>query len=179
MASDQSKSFYWDSCVFLAWLNDEAERAEVIQQLWDQLQKDGGRVYTSSLAMAEVAHIKEEKEQHHLRQDAESILDELWNDSKIRIVEVHRHLVGEARLLMRKATGQGWSLKPYDAVHLATAKWLNKRLPIDEFHTYDSLQRYDFFVNIQICEPYLAQPTLLKQEPTPDSVLHRVRNSGE
>jgi len=64
---------------------------------------------------------------------------------------------------MRDSVTRGWSLKPMDAIHLATAKWAKDQmgLSVDEFQTYDlPLGRYDALLGLQICEPYILQPPL-------------------
>ena len=60
---------------------------------------------------------------------------------------------------MRDAIPAGWVLKPKDAVHFATALWLDKNVEhIDEIHTYDKkLEKYEVMVGIHICEPYVLQ----------------------
>ena len=39
-------------------------------------------------------------------------------------VEFHQGIAQIAKALIREALIQGWSLRPADAIHLATAKWL-------------------------------------------------------
>lgn len=52
---------------------------------------------------------------------------------------------------MRQAITKGWSLKPADAIHLATAK----RMELDEIHTYDpSLNKFSELTGIKIREPH-------------------------
>ena len=61
---------------------------------------------------------------------------------------------------MRDAIPHGWGLKPMDAIHLATAEWVNRRLfTVEEFHTYDKLDKYGFMIGIRIKEPYILQPS--------------------
>jgi hypothetical protein len=68
-----------------------------------------------------------------------------------------------ARDLMREAIAASrgvWSLKPLDAVHLATAQWLDASHPISGFHTYDtSLKKYaNLLGGIPIVEPDATKP---------------------
>ncbi|MGH7557372.1 MAG: hypothetical protein ACREMD_06285 [Gemmatimonadota bacterium] len=63
---------------------------------------------------------------------------------------------------MREALPRGWSLKPMDAIHLATAGVVG----VQALHTYDgSLGKYDAITGFPIGPPLLAQMTLDLQEP--------------
>ena len=65
---------------------------------------------------------------------------------------------------MRLAVTRGWSLKPLDAIHLATAQWLSSLgIEIDEFHTYDThaLFKYVPIVDFNVCEPHTLQPRMM------------------
>jgi predicted nucleic acid-binding protein len=72
----------------------------------------------------------------------------------IAFIELHDAIAILARNLMRQALTQGWSLKPPDAIHLASAQWLG----VEELHTYDDkLPRYGTMIGCKICEPYTTQ----------------------
>ena len=79
------------------------------------------------------------------------------------MVEYHAEIGNRARTLMRNAITRGWSLKPLDAIHLATAQWLvDNGVQVDEFHAYDrSLDKYGSIVGFTICEPNTPQPKML------------------
>jgi predicted nucleic acid-binding protein len=69
-------------------------------------------------------------------------------------IELHNGIAIQARTLMRQALLQGWSLKPPDAIHLASAQWLE----VEEPHTYDDkLPRYAAMNSRKICAPYTTQ----------------------
>ena len=105
-----------------------------------------------------------EQQQRALDPDVERSIDSLWADPKtVTVVECHAPIVQAARGMMRYAIAQGWSLKPMDAIHLATAQWLRSvGVGVEEFHTYDGrLHRYGDIVGCQIREPYTRQPPLL------------------
>ena len=97
-------------------------------------------------------------------EEVEQRIDSLWTDpGAVVLVEFHSRIAQTARILMRYAITQGWSLKPYDAVHMATAQWLSTvGIKVDEFHTYDkSLVKYGSIVGFKITEPYTPQPRML------------------
>src|SRR3984885_3410939 len=134
MPGDKVPRSYWDACVFLAWLNNEPDRAAVVDSL---LRSAGARemeIVTSVLSVTEVAHVAAEKKSGILSSAALTRIERLWEPpSPIRLVEVHRLIATDARDLMRQVTPEGRVLKAPDAIHLCTAKWAG----CDEFLTYD------------------------------------------
>lgn len=160
-------AYYWDSCVPLSYINEIADRMPVLDALLESSSRGEIRLYTSDLSRVEVAFSTAEKDTGILDQETERRIDSLWEDtSAITMVESHGVIGKEARNLIRAGIAQrpqGWSLKPFDAVHLATAQWLsNAGITIDEFHTYDKrLFRYGTIVGFKIMEPTTTQPKLV------------------
>jgi len=157
---------YWDSCVFLSYVGAIAERINVLDAFLDQIQQDRNRkLIASSISIAEVAfasgHGRPERRPPHI----EDRIDELWNAPFIELVEVSRPILYRARTLMRDGLDRGLRLKPYDAVHLATAAWVNDNISsVDEIHTYDGDFRvFEKLIGIRIVEPYINQPPLLNE----------------
>lgn len=154
------KAIYWDSCIFLALINDEPERAEIIAQLWDNVAADDELIIiTSSSSIVEVAYSVVERRQGQPDEAVERYLDELWSSPDLRFVEPHRVIMGQARQLMRQSLHQNRSLKPMDAIHLATAMNMNQHgLAIEAFNTYDDrLRQYELLTGLQITEPSAGQ----------------------
>jgi predicted nucleic acid-binding protein len=161
---DSQRTIYWDSCVSLSYIDAVPDRIQVLDSLLDDCAKGLISLYTSDISRVEVAFAATEKEQRALDPETEGRIDSLWNDPKIfTMVEFHGGIAKEARALMRDAITRGWSLKPLDAVHLATAQWLSKTgLAIDEFHTYDTrLFRYGNIAGFKVIEPTILNPKLL------------------
>jgi predicted nucleic acid-binding protein len=81
-----------------------------------------------------------------------------------KLVEIDYLVALDARKLIRDARfTYGFSLKPADALHLASCR----RLGVDEFHTYDpQLGRYQPLTKLKVCEPSVVQPSLF-QQPMP------------
>jgi predicted nucleic acid-binding protein len=156
---NDSPSPYWDSSVFLAYINGEPARLPIIDSLLHEIeQEESRRIYTSTISRVEVAFAAIEADSAVLDAQTLAGIDALWDDrSVVEVVELHDEIALAARGLMRGAIARGWSLKPIDAVHLATASWLD----VVEFHTYDSpLQKYKDLVDFQILEPYALQGRL-------------------
>ena len=150
--------FYWDSCVFISWLEQEPGRVHIIKELLKQTVEKQGKILTCAISIVEVAYIAQEKQEGVLDSAAEKRIDDLWTDPAIQIVETSQYLMKRARHLMRQALSSGWKLKPPDAIHLATAEWVQKRSPtrVNEFHTYDKgLEKYKTAIGIDICKPHV------------------------
>ena len=159
------KTVYWDACVFASYINRDPGRIEVLEPLLDQSAGSGSelKIYAASLSHVEVAYAASEKESKTLDQDQERRINDLWTGYDAVIsVESNPAINDIARDLMRRSIPRGWSLKPADAIQLATAQWLSETgIPISEFHTYDrSLRKYAEFVSFEIVEPYTEQPMM-------------------
>jgi hypothetical protein len=82
----------------------------------------------------EVAYGLTEQQGKALDPEVEDKIGKLWlPDSPVKVVELHRDIADKARRFIREAMIKDWSLKPADAIHLATAAYMEAI----EFHTYD------------------------------------------
>jgi predicted nucleic acid-binding protein len=162
MKSDTSL-VYWDSCVFLSYINDEPGRSKVINDLFAEVEKGNGKILTSTVAIVEVACASHERTSSILSLEIQELLDQLWMDSNISLVEVNQQIAELARQLIRDAIPNSWVLKPKDAVHLASALWIDKNVSkVNEFITYDTdLTKYQTMIGILVKEPYLLQQRLI------------------
>ncbi len=163
---DTRRALYWDANVFLSYINEMPDRIQVLDALLQDSTSDHGtiKLYTSEFSRVEVAFAASEQKQRSLDEEIEQRIDSLWTDpGALVLVEFHSGIGQTARTLMRHALTNGWSLKPPDAIHLATAQWLSSvGLTVDEFHTYDnSLVKYGPIVEFSIMEPYAPQPRML------------------
>lgn len=150
---------YCDSCVFLAYFKAEAGRIRTLEQLFEEIQNDPERkLLTSVISITEVSHIAEEKNRQALIAGWEDKLDEFWSDnSLLDFIEFHEPMARKARDLIRRAITLGYSLKPADAIHLASAKYAG----VVELFTYDDkLFRFSTSLGFDIKEPYVRQPRL-------------------
>lgn len=157
---------YWDSNVFLSYLNELPDRTPVLDALLDEASKstDTAKIYTSTLTQVEVAFAASEQAQQVLDANVEQRINDLWADtSAVVSVEYHSGIGQIAKSLIREALTRGWSLKPLDAVHLATAQWLSSSgLVVQAFHTYDrGLFKYESLVDFTIHEPSTSQPRMI------------------
>ena len=154
---------YWDANVFLSYVNEVPGRMPVLSALMEQSRNDEITIYTSALSRVEVAFSDSEQQARAPNPEIESQLDNLWaNRNVVRAIETLPAISLNARGLIRAVLTYGWSLKPPDAIHLATARWLlNEGISVDEFHTYDaSLFKYADVVGFDVLEPYVEQRKL-------------------
>ena len=157
-------ALYWDADTFLSYINGYAGRLPTLDALLTRADAGDATIYTSAISQVEVAFAAAEQRQRVLDPQTEQRIDQLWADSKaIAVVEYHPGIGREARSLIRNAITEGRSLKPMDAIHLATALWLRQTgIPVAEFHTYDHrLIGYAAVDGVAICEPHTLQPNLV------------------
>ncbi len=162
---DSRRAIYWDSNVFLSYVNEIPDRVPTLEALLADSASDVGSVklYTSALTHVEVSFAASEQKQRTLDQEIEQRINHLWSDPRALVsVEYHDAIGQSAKSLIRTAITIGWSLKPLDAIHLATAQWLSTAgLALEEFHTYDKdLKKYESIVGLRIIEPYTPQPRM-------------------
>ena len=159
----KARMLYWDSNVFLDYINEYPGNINVIASLLQEVARnDDEIIVTSVLSRIEVAFAAYEQNQGTLDPQAEADIDALWeNPSVVEFVDLNEDIAFMARALMREAIPRGWGrLTARDAIHLASAQWLQT---IVEFHTGDEhLDKYDELIGCTICRPYIQQPRLLK-----------------
>ncbi|MBX0329124.1 type II toxin-antitoxin system VapC family toxin [Oscillochloris sp. ZM17-4] len=156
---------YWDTSVFLAYLQKEPVRVDMIEAWFAQIRHNAGRVkiVTSTLTIAEVVFTAEERTRGRLMPDTESRIDTLWADrTLIELVEPHEGIMRQSRALRRAALDQGWTgFRAADAIHLASAQYVQA----SEVHTYDDKwPRYTVLIGRPIGEPAGVQLRLEQLE---------------
>ncbi len=159
------KAIYWDSACFLSYVNEDAPRMVALDALIEASGRGKIHLFTSELSQVEVAFGASEQRQHELDPNIELRLDALWADAKVvTVIEYHNRIGRIARSMIRDTIARGQrTLKPIDAIHLATARWLRSEGGVvDEFHTYDQdLFKYADICGFRILEPYVEQPNLI------------------
>jgi predicted nucleic acid-binding protein len=150
---------YCDANVFLAFFNQEAGRIEILDQLFDEVQKDSQRkIMTSVISITEVSHVAEEKKRNSPNKKTLDALDSFWGDtSLIEFVDFNELVARKARDLIRTAIDQTYTLRTNDAIHLTSAQFIGAT----ECFTYDAkLHKFSSSIGIDVREPYVSAPKL-------------------
>jgi predicted nucleic acid-binding protein len=154
--------FYWDSCLFLAWLKDEERKIgemDGVRDIIQRMKRRDVRVMTSVLTMVEVLAAKIPVGVDSLFKDLLKRVSRQGMD--IRVAALAHDLRNHYAVL-------GKSLKTSDAIHLATAIMYRA----DEFHTFDD-QLLSFSGNVGghkiiTCKPETKAPQLDLRKPKSD-----------
>ena len=161
---DTPTILYWDSCAFLSYVNEYPDRISTLDALLESSASGAIELYTSTISHVEVAFGATEQLRRRLDPKVEQQISSLWSDPNVVVsVEYHDGIGQSARDLIREAVTRGWSLKPLDAIHLATAQWLSSvGIEIDEYNSYDTrLFKYAPLVAFSVCEPHTLQPNMI------------------
>ena len=97
---------YWDSCVFLSYINADPGRIDTLDAIFDEIQKSNGerKIVTSILTKVEVAWSAIEYTTHTLSAAVEQTIDNIWNDESVIVfIELHEGIAIQARDLMRQS----------------------------------------------------------------------------
>ena len=161
---DTPTILYWDSCAFLSYVNEYPDRISTLESLLESSANGTIELYTSTISHVEVAFGATEQQRRRLDPKVEQQISSLWSDPDVVVsAEYHAGIGQIARDLMRHAVTGGWSLKPLDAIHLATAQWLcSVGIEIDEYNSYDTrLLKYAPLVDFSIRQPHTLQPKMI------------------
>ena len=121
-----SEVVYLDSCVFLAWLQEENNRADAVEALFGDAYSGKLQILSSALTIAEVLNIQGLKSPipKEQREKVCNLFKNEWIVIKSvtrRVAEISQELVWEE------------GIKPKDGVHVATAILYN----VPKLYSYD------------------------------------------
>jgi predicted nucleic acid-binding protein len=153
--------YYWDSCIFLAWLRDEDRKEGEMAAVKSYVRKLESRqikIMTSAIAYTEVTSTK-------LPDGVDQIFFDFMKRSSVQIIGADIRVTQQARKL-RDYYRLNWgkNLCTPDAIHLATAILYKAK----EFNTFDEsnknkslgLLQLDGDVgghSLTVCKPQLVQ----------------------
>lgn len=140
--SEEIPEYYRDTCVFIAYLNDDRAAygalVDDIQQFLDEAQRGECRIHCSTITIVEITKNRMKPDRYDsfpafLRAFASAVIP-VTPDPNIMA------LASELRSLTYTKTGGERKLHTPDAVHLASAISLREtfRVPLKAFHTFDN-----------------------------------------
>lgn len=133
------RRLYWDSCIFIDLIEQSPQRIDTLRAIVEDVRANGNSlIYTSWFTVTEVAYHVSERASRRLDPDVLSEIDELWEDrSMLELIDLNPWVARKARELIRLVMVNGAKLTASDAVHIASAAWLQPVKHLDEFHTFD------------------------------------------
>lgn len=108
------EKIYWDSNVFLAFLQNEEGREAACRARLKSAELGEILIVTSALTIAEVIWLKGEP---RLTEDKAETLNNFFQKSSIRSVNLDRKIAQDAQRLVWES-----KIRPKDSVHVATAR---------------------------------------------------------
>jgi predicted nucleic acid-binding protein len=152
---------YLDANVFIALLQNEDGRADVVQGVLEDARLDRIQVITSVLTITEVAFAAHEIAGVELTPDGEASIDRLWEPaSPVKLVDASMASSRKARELVREAKNRQFTLKPYDAQHLAAAA-LHSATWVFSYENKGTCEKRSGLLGISVEEPWVVQPGML------------------
>jgi predicted nucleic acid-binding protein len=143
------KRIYCDSCFFIAIFNNELDRCGTCKQIIADAQSGRIQIVTSALTLAECVRPACDTTPN-LKQGEDDLIPEFFDYDFIEMVNVDYLIAYHARKLQ---IGIPKAIKPYDAIHLATATTEG----VDMMFTYDDklirLHQHDELNNLTVCFP--------------------------
>ena len=157
---DNVPRVYADANVLLAYVGNEAGRADTVESILEDARQSRVELLTSVLSIAEVAYVQTDSSAD-FSPAGDAAIDELWKPaSPITLVDISETVAREARGVIRQAkqTSAG-RVRSADAIHLASAQLHG----CDRFFTYEHdnmRQRWATLIGASVTEPFTDNPQL-------------------
>ncbi len=151
---------YADANVLLAYVGNEAGRADTVESILEDARESRVELLTSVLSIAEVAYVQSDSSSD-FSSAGDAAIDELWKPaSPVTIVDISETVAREARGVIRNARQRSIGrVGAADAIHLASAQ-LHE---CDRFFTYEHenmRQRWETLIGAGVTEPFTDAPQL-------------------
>ncbi len=148
---------YFDTSVYLAFLNDEPNRANIVESLLDDAQQEVIRIFTSTVSLTEVVYLRSQDKQLNYAAMDQQIDSLLQNPAITTLIQLTAEIGVAAREYVRSQPARVAGLQVRDAIHLATAVAAG----VDRFCVYDDdFRPFQDHVGFDIGEPATVSPRL-------------------
>lgn len=121
---------YWDACAWLGLLNEEADKSQDLESVWNGASHGKVEIWTSAFCIAEVYKVKCEGDWASVTPENDAKINNLFDQDWVKVAQLDSEIAKLAKQLLRSHEKLK---KPSDAVHLATAIYWD----VDQLHTYD------------------------------------------
>lgn len=154
-AKKVSEKRYWDSCVFIGYLNDEYDRRSQCLPIINAAESGRAKIITSALTLAEVFWVGKRTAPNS---EAKRKIKDFFEYSFIGVSDLTRRVAEHAREL----TWDYENISNWDAVHLATV--INSDIVLletydNELLSYNLRFRNQEGQNIKIAKPFISHQT--------------------
>lgn len=152
---NNKEKHYCDSCIFISFLNQQRDDndLEACSNIILVAEQNHIELYTSAFTMSEVVYIKSDISEN----EQEDIINKLFSNGWIRIVQFEREISEINRYLVRK-----YKLTPSDALHVATAI----RMRVDYFNMVDQ-KLIEKLPKEVCCPPHYPKSIIIQKPSTP------------
>ncbi len=158
MANNPKPRFCWDSCCFLSWFQQRADRHAECAAVIEAAKRGDALLYASTFALAECVYVSEAISQ----EDNTRKIEAFFRNRYIRLVDVNPTIAARARALQLELRAIH-KVDPWDAVHLATAIHLG----VEALHTYDDRDLVPLNGRLPGVRLRIGHPDLAYQLPLP------------
>ncbi|MCY4101648.1 MAG: type II toxin-antitoxin system VapC family toxin [bacterium] len=157
---DKVPRVYADANVLLAYVANEANRADTVQSILEDARQARVELLTSVLSITEVAYVQTDSGVD-ISLASDAAIDELWTPtSPVALVDISETVAREARRVIRRAKQASvGGIRSADAIHLASAK-LHR---CDRFFTYENeatRQCWNTLIEARVTAPFTDSPQL-------------------
>jgi predicted nucleic acid-binding protein len=166
--STGKKIIYWDTCIFLAWLQDERREIGVMEGIEESVRK----IHSNELTLLTSQMTNIEVLESRLNLESKKKWKDVFNRRNCQMVDVNPKVGEKAQFIRDYYDQQNIKLSTPDSIHLATAIIYKA----EEFHTLDGSgkKRNGDLIplngnvaghKLKICVPYAEQGSLLTGIP--------------
>lgn len=129
--ADPPPRYYWDSCAWIGFINEEADKLTPLRQIWKNAQRAQCEIWTSTFTYIEVMRGQPGYGQAYPPEEEDARVFAMIEQPFVHRVQVDTEVAKMARSFKR--AHHPTLSKRADAIHLATAAYANA----DELHTWD------------------------------------------
>ena len=158
--TNSPRRVYLDANVFIAYLANEAGRAQIVASLLEDAESSRIGLLTSVLSVTEAAFVSSDNASDDSGAD-ENAIAQLWiPESPIKLVDLSIRTAERARRIVRESRKSNMRrIKPPDAIHIATTETHD----CDAFFTYETettRRQWQHLVGGTVSEPFTDRPQL-------------------